>query len=210
MAARWIDGPAEVTLRVPPPLGRVLTVERGDDHVSLLDEDVVVAGAPGDAGGRGPRRGVVGRRGARRFALPLARQAPVPDLLRLRATAGTWRRALHLPGAGRGARDLRRSVDAGRLARRRSRQRARRVRLGSAGLPERHRHRSLRRRRPDPARTTGCRAASAVRATCRTWSRPGRSPATARKLETASAVFTADGSLCAVARAVWIEVSAES
>lgn len=45
MAARWIDGPAEVTLRVPPPLGRPLTVERTDDQVSLLDGDILVADA---------------------------------------------------------------------------------------------------------------------------------------------------------------------
>jgi hypothetical protein len=45
MAARWVDGPAEVTLRVPPPLGRELTVVREDDRVSLLDGGVLVAEA---------------------------------------------------------------------------------------------------------------------------------------------------------------------
>jgi hypothetical protein len=45
MAAAAIDGPAEVTLRVPPPLGRPLTVELVDDVVSLLDGDVLVAQA---------------------------------------------------------------------------------------------------------------------------------------------------------------------
>lgn len=46
LAARGIDGPAEVTLRVPPPLGRALTVAEGEDgRVSLLDGDVVVAEA---------------------------------------------------------------------------------------------------------------------------------------------------------------------
>lgn len=45
MAARWIEGPAEVTLRVPPPLGRELTVELADGRVSLLDGETVVADA---------------------------------------------------------------------------------------------------------------------------------------------------------------------
>ena len=45
MAAQPLDGPAEVTLRVPPPLGRPLTVERHGDEVSLLDGDVLVAQA---------------------------------------------------------------------------------------------------------------------------------------------------------------------
>lgn len=45
MAAQWLDGPAEVTLRVPPPLRRTLTVRRGEERVSLLDGDVVVAEA---------------------------------------------------------------------------------------------------------------------------------------------------------------------
>lgn len=44
LAAR-IDGPAEVTLRVPPPLGREMTVVRDGDHVSLIDGDVLVAEA---------------------------------------------------------------------------------------------------------------------------------------------------------------------
>lgn len=43
MAARSLNGPAEVTLRVPPPLGRALTVERDGGQVSLLDGEVVVA-----------------------------------------------------------------------------------------------------------------------------------------------------------------------
>lgn len=45
MAARWIEGPAEVTLRVPPPLGRELTVVRGEGLVSLLDGETLVAEA---------------------------------------------------------------------------------------------------------------------------------------------------------------------
>jgi hypothetical protein len=45
MAARWVDGPAEVTLRVPPPLGRELTVVQEEGRVSLLDGQVLIAEA---------------------------------------------------------------------------------------------------------------------------------------------------------------------
>jgi hypothetical protein len=45
MAARGIDGPAEVTLRVPPPLGRELAIARADGRVSLLDGETLVAEA---------------------------------------------------------------------------------------------------------------------------------------------------------------------
>lgn len=45
IAGQWLDGPAEVTLRVPPPLGRPLTVQRDGVGVSLLDGEVVVATA---------------------------------------------------------------------------------------------------------------------------------------------------------------------
>lgn len=45
--AAYVDGPAEVTLRLPPPLGKPMRVERdGDgDGVSLLDGDALVAEA---------------------------------------------------------------------------------------------------------------------------------------------------------------------
>jgi hypothetical protein len=45
MAAQFLDGPAEVSLRVPPPLEKPLRVERPDGSVRLLDGDVVVAEA---------------------------------------------------------------------------------------------------------------------------------------------------------------------
>jgi hypothetical protein len=42
--ARLIDGPAEATLRAPPPLGRPLTVERRkDDSFALVDDETLVA-----------------------------------------------------------------------------------------------------------------------------------------------------------------------
>lgn len=46
MAAQWIAGPAEVTLRAPPPLGEPLQVLRRDEGVALLDaNDVLIAEA---------------------------------------------------------------------------------------------------------------------------------------------------------------------
>ena len=43
--AAFVDGPAEVTLRLPPPLDRPLEVTRRGDGVVLLDGDAVVAEA---------------------------------------------------------------------------------------------------------------------------------------------------------------------
>jgi hypothetical protein len=45
LVAGYVDGPAEVTLRVPPPLERSLRVERDGDHVRVLDADTLVAEA---------------------------------------------------------------------------------------------------------------------------------------------------------------------
>jgi len=51
LLAGFVDGPAEVTLRLPPPLERPLAVAEEDGRVLLLDEEAVVAeavpGAPG-------------------------------------------------------------------------------------------------------------------------------------------------------------------
>ncbi len=43
--ASFLDGPAEVTLRLPPPLERDLAVERRDGGLVLLDGEAVVAEA---------------------------------------------------------------------------------------------------------------------------------------------------------------------
>jgi hypothetical protein len=43
--AAFVDGPAEVTLRLPPPLERSLTVVREDGQVLLLDGEALVAEA---------------------------------------------------------------------------------------------------------------------------------------------------------------------
>jgi hypothetical protein len=45
LLAAHVDGPAEVTLRVPPPLGRELTIEERDGGMVLLDGETVVAQA---------------------------------------------------------------------------------------------------------------------------------------------------------------------
>jgi hypothetical protein len=49
LLASFLDGPAEVTLRLPPPLERELTVERRDGGAVLLDGDAVVAEAVASA-----------------------------------------------------------------------------------------------------------------------------------------------------------------
>ena len=43
--AAFVDGPAEVTLRLPPPLDRPLTVAAADDRMLLLDGEALVAEA---------------------------------------------------------------------------------------------------------------------------------------------------------------------
>ena len=43
--AGFVDGPAEVTLRLPPPLDRPLTVAESDGKVLLLDAEALVAEA---------------------------------------------------------------------------------------------------------------------------------------------------------------------
>jgi hypothetical protein len=45
LVAGYVDGPAEVTLRVPPPLERALRVEQDGDRVRVLDGDTLVAEA---------------------------------------------------------------------------------------------------------------------------------------------------------------------
>lgn len=45
LLGKLIDGPAEVTLRTPPPLDKPMTVQHDGDMVKLMDGDVLVAEA---------------------------------------------------------------------------------------------------------------------------------------------------------------------
>jgi hypothetical protein len=56
--AAFVDGPAEVTLRLPPPLETELAVEREGDDVILLHRDAVVAEAEPARVEGGPPRAV--------------------------------------------------------------------------------------------------------------------------------------------------------
>jgi hypothetical protein len=58
LLARFVDGPAEVTLRRPPPLERPLSVVPADGRLLLLDGDEVVAEAVPAAPGLEPPRAV--------------------------------------------------------------------------------------------------------------------------------------------------------
>ena len=96
LVAAFVDGPAEVTLRLPPPLDRPLDVVRDGDAVRVLDGDTLVAEAkPADgrrraAGAavlRGGRAGGAARRGSRE---------PVPGVLRLRPAPRGRRGPAHL------------------------------------------------------------------------------------------------------------------
>ncbi len=49
MAAQWLDGPAEVTLRAPPPLDKPLQVQRRDQGIVLLDDVLIAEALPAAA-----------------------------------------------------------------------------------------------------------------------------------------------------------------
>src|SRR4051794_2058969 len=51
MVAQFIDGPAQVTLRQPPPLDRPLAVKENDGGIALLDGDQLVADGKPATGG---------------------------------------------------------------------------------------------------------------------------------------------------------------
>lgn len=90
LAAQFLDGPAEVTLRKPPPLGKPLTVVVDEQSSSMLDGDVVVATAKlttVDIEVPSPISPADAELAASRF--PVARSAPVSHLLRLRTPAAT-------------------------------------------------------------------------------------------------------------------------
>ena len=195
VAALLGDGPAEVTLLLPPPLDRPLRVERRDGGVAVLDGDAVVAEArPDDVEVEAPAPPSFDGRGARGAAGGRPGE-PVPGVLRVRPRARARRRAAHLRRAAR--RPRRRHVDAG---------------ASSAG-PSSSGPRST-----APARTARARPAAARR--CSAASPPGstRCPVPGepcvvvgwplgedgRKLFAGTALYGEGGRLLGVARATWI------
>ena len=96
--AAFVDGPAEVTLRLPPPLDRPLAVAADDGRVLLLDGEAVVAEARGACAGARAAAGLArGGRGCGHPARPHGRGG-VLRVLHLRRAAG--RRSLHPRRAG--------------------------------------------------------------------------------------------------------------
>ena len=209
MAARAIDGPAEVTLRVPPPLDRPLTVEQTDGGVSLLDGDVLVAQArPAvvDVEVPEPVSFAEAERAAARY--PWRDEHPYPTCFVCGPEREPGDGLCIFPGPVEGRELYAASwTPDGSLADDDGTVRDEFVwgaldcpggivtdLFGDVGLI------LLGRLAADLRAPVRAGAPHVVQA----WpvSRDGR------KLRTASAVFTADGSLCAVARAVWIEVPA--
>jgi len=211
MAAQWLDGPAEVTLRVPPPLGRTLTVDRDEQGVSLLDGDVVVAQARPTTAAvdvAAPVSLADAERAAWRYPWRDTHPYPTcfvcgpqrepgdglcifPGPVEGRSLyAAPWTPDSSLADAAGNVRDefVWSALDcpSGIVT----------DLFGDVGLI------LLGRLAADLRAPVGADEPHVVQA----WpiTRDGR------KLHTASAVFTAEGSLCAVARAVWIEVPAEN
>ncbi len=209
MAARWVDGPADVTLRVPPPLGRALTVVREDDRVSLLDGDVLVAQARPttvDVEVPPPTSLAEAERAAARYPWRDTHPYPTCFVCGPQREAGDGLCIFPGPVEGRSLFAAPWTPDAS-LADASGQVRAEFVwgaldcpsgivtdLFGDVGLI------LLGRLAADLKRPVTADEPHVVQA----WpvSRDGR------KLNTASALFTAAGELCAVARAVWIEVPA--
>jgi hypothetical protein len=209
MAAQWIEGPAEVTLRSPPPLGRPLHVQRRDHGIALLDEDdkLIAEASPATVSVDVPRAVSLdaARRAAERY--PWRDRHPYPTCFvcgPLREPgdglgifpgpvgdeslyAAPWIPEPSLADAEGNVRDefVWGALDCPSGIVTDLFGDVGRILLGRLAADLRH-----------PVRAG---APYVVQA----WPihRDGR------KLSTASALFTADGQLCAVARAVWIEVA---
>ena len=152
LVAGLLGGPAEVTLRLPPPLGTPLAWRRR--RACSTGRRSWPRARPADVDVEPPAARAVRRGGGRVAPLPGVRAARVPHVLRLRARAGGRRRAPDL---------RRRRSRAGTSSRRRgSRTRSRRrARLGRARLPRGDRRRLGRARRLR-ARADGGRGAGAA------------------------------------------------
>ena len=112
--AAFVDGPAEVTLRLPPPLDRPLAVAADDGRVLLLDGEAVVAEARGAARRSSSRPPGLARGGRGRGdpARPHGRARTSPSASRCGVRPG--RRPLHPRRTGRGQRPARGAVDGAR------------------------------------------------------------------------------------------------
>ena len=202
-----------MSLRLPPPLERPLARgprrRRGSSCATATRSwrrarpaelllDVPDAISPG----RGGRR--VGRRAASTGAATTP--SPPASPAARSATPATGMRLF--PGALR-RRHVRGRLDARRVARRRHRPRAPRVRLGGARLPDQRAGRELRHRPADGARAAdgAARLLGAGRRAARDRC-PGRSPWTGRKHHAACALFDSDGRLLCASRGALDRVAA--
>lgn len=211
MLARWVAGPAEVTLRVPPPLGHAMTVVRDGDHVSLMDGDVLVAEArPATVDVEVPAPVSFAEAQAAAARYPWRETHPYPTCFVCgpQREAGDGLCIFPGPVPGRALFAAPWTPDAS-LAGADGRVRDEFV-WGALDCPSgivtdlfgEVGRILLGRLAADLRRPVMAGAPHVVQA----WT-VGRD---GRKLGTASALFTAEGELCAVARAVWIEVKGES
>ena len=97
MAAQFVEGPAEVTLRAPPPLGRPLSVDRTGGTVRLRDEEAVVVEASPTAVVVDVPAPVTLDEAREAAARPAWLEPSVPDVLRVRARPHRRRRTQDLP-----------------------------------------------------------------------------------------------------------------
>ena len=94
LLAAFLEGPAQVTLRLPPPLERELTVQRRGEVTLLLDGDDVVAEAvAADVGLEAPAPPTLEEASARERPLRADRPRVVSRLLQLRCDPRGGRRA---------------------------------------------------------------------------------------------------------------------
>ena len=210
MVARSFNGPAEVTLRVPPPLDRELTLVRENERMSLMDGEVLVAEArPAvvDVEVPEPVSSAAAESAAARYPWRDAHPYPTCFVCGPQREAGDGLCIFPGPVEGRSLFAAPWTPD-GSLADADGQVGAEFV-WGALDCPSGIVTDLFREvglillgrlaadvRRPVVAGTPHVVQAWPV-------ARDGR------KLHTASALFTADGTLCAVARAVWIEVPAQ-
>ena len=117
LIANAVDGPANCTLRKPPPLGRELTLQTSEQGKAVLrDGDTVIGEAISEpltlALPEPPSFDEAVQASAHYVGF---QGAHLPHVLRLRARAASRRWDATVPRNGPGALDRRDAVDAGRL-----------------------------------------------------------------------------------------------